>query len=219
MIKSSMSNSSGTAQSSAMERRVTFDTSRNTVQIVRRIPASEVADCFMTEQDFQQRQNEDQRIIQHLDHSSSATRAVLNKEYCLRGLESRTRLGRIHRRRLREDSMSVVLEEHWYQKLEGWFNPETIANVYEKYSMLAMEEAQWLAKQDAQFVLDEACKEQQRRQRLTRKRPSQCISPSLASSAKPLAPPPTSFSITQKKQRTNLKSFVRNVLLKRGTYQ
>ncbi|KAG7346520.1 hypothetical protein IV203_005588 [Nitzschia inconspicua] len=142
--------------STTMKRRVQFDITQNTVRLVRRLSQSQVNQCFWSDRDFQQRRRDDQQLISDREIRSSSGSSS-TEDFCFRGLESCTHVGRSRQRKLREESLYAVLEEHWYQKVEGWCNAEAIANLYQEFSLLALEEAQWLAKQDAQFVLEEAC--------------------------------------------------------------
>ena len=48
--------------------------------------------------------------------------------------------------------MIAVLEEQWYQKVEGCTNEEVIAHVYRNFSKLAQQEARQRGAQDADSV-------------------------------------------------------------------
>ncbi|KAG7364862.1 hypothetical protein IV203_038065 [Nitzschia inconspicua] len=194
-----------------------------------KLSQSQVNQCFWSDRDFQQRRRDDQQLILDIEIGSSSGSSSI-EDFYFRGLESCTHVGRSRQRKLREESLYAVLEEHWYQKVEGWCNAEAIANLYQEFSLLALEEAQWLAKQDAQFVLEEACREeeesvcqQHEQRRMTHKRPFRYPSGSIVSQKPvfPMMPSPSSPSITniQKKQRTNLQTLVKKMLLKRGDFQ
>ncbi|KAL3911494.1 MAG: hypothetical protein SGILL_007258, partial [Bacillariaceae sp.] len=73
-------------------------------------------------------------------------------DFSRRGLEGRITAEKFRRRQSRHDTIIAVLEEQWYQKVEGCTNEAVIAHVYRNFSKLAQDEARQRAEEDADFV-------------------------------------------------------------------
>jgi hypothetical protein len=142
-------------------KRVRIDLDQNSVQVFE--TPDNTPPSYLSEEDYRRRRLEDHRIIAKLEasmslllsplcNSSKRRRLEETDDFSGRGLEGRTQLEKLRRRQSRHDTLIAVLEEQWYQNVEGHSNPELIAQVYRSYSSSALEEAQRRAKEDAEFV-------------------------------------------------------------------
>ena len=120
--------------------------------IVPRCEEEDLESIYYTDAEYDRMRDSDQEIIHQVFRNRK-----LNDDhhYCIRGLEGKTPQARISRKLARDDAIFAVLDEQWYQRQEKSSNPELISKIYQNYSVMAREAAQWMAKMDAKFVVQD----------------------------------------------------------------
>jgi hypothetical protein len=111
--------------------------------------SNEMKSLYYCKRDYQNFKQNDKKMINLMETSRFPVDSCMK---CTRGLEGKTMEGKCKKAFLRVESQIAVLTEQMLQQEEGEYDPEMIARVYKDFTREATEEAQDLAKSDAEYV-------------------------------------------------------------------
>lgn len=128
---------------------VSFNYSVNVKNVEKLADICDMKTLSYCKRDYDSFKQRNEKTIRLMNKSSLI---VHSQSTCTRGLEGKTNKGKSIKAYLRFESRDAVLLEQMIQEDAGEDDPERIAGVYQSFAREAAEEAQKLAKIDAEYV-------------------------------------------------------------------